>query len=32
VEEGVYSEVIGYEQHMRPLADLLHARSMREAS
>src|SRR5262245_13675890 len=30
VEEGVYSEVICYEQHMRPLADLLHARSMRE--
>ena len=32
VEEGVYPEVICYEQHMRPLADLLHARSMREAS
>ena len=32
VEEGVYPEVICYEQHMRPLADLLTARSMREAS
>jgi hypothetical protein len=32
VEEGVYPEVICYEQHMRPLAELLNARSMREAS
>ena len=32
VEEGVYPEVICYEQHMRPLAELLTARSMREAS
>jgi len=32
VEEGVYPEVICYDQHMRPLADLLTARSMREAS
>ena len=32
VEEGVYPEVICYDQHIRPLADLLIARSMREAS
>ena len=32
VEEGTYSDVICYDQHMRPLADLLHARSLREAS
>jgi hypothetical protein len=32
VEEGVYPEIICYEQHMRPLAELLTARSMREAS
>jgi hypothetical protein len=32
VEEGAYREVICYEQHVRPLADLLHARSLREAS
>jgi AcrR family transcriptional regulator len=32
VEEGAYPEVIYYEQHIRPLADLLHARSLREAS
>ena len=32
VEEGVYPEVICYDQHMRPLADLLIGRSMREAS
>lgn len=32
VEEGIYPEVICYDQHMRPLADLLIARSMREAS
>ena len=32
VEQGAYPEVIRYEQHMRPLADLLHARSLREAS
>ena len=32
VEEGVYPEVICYDQHIRPLADLLTARSMREAS
>jgi AcrR family transcriptional regulator len=32
VEEGVYPEVICYDQHLRPLADLLSARSMREAS
>jgi hypothetical protein len=32
VEQGVYPEVICYDQHMRPLADILAARSMREAS
>ena len=32
VEQGVYSEVISYDQHLRPLADLLTARSVREAS
>ncbi len=32
VEEGVYPAVICYDQHVRPLADLLTARSMREAS
>jgi hypothetical protein len=32
VEEGVYPEVISYEQHLRPLANLLHVRSIREAS
>ena len=32
VDEGAYPEVIYYEQHIRPLADLLHARSLREAS
>jgi len=32
VEEGVYSDVIRYDQHLRPLADLLHARALREAS
>jgi hypothetical protein len=31
VEEGVYPEVICYEQHLRPLAERLAARSMREA-
>jgi hypothetical protein len=32
VEEGAYPEVIRYDEHIRPLADLLHARSLREAS
>ena len=32
VEEGAYPEVICYDEHIRPLADLLHARSLREAS
>lgn len=32
VEDGAYTEVIGYDEHIRPLADLLHARSLREAS
>lgn len=32
VDEGAYPEVIYYEQHIRPLADRLHARSLREAS
>jgi hypothetical protein len=32
VEEGVYPDVISYQQHLRPLADLLHARALREAS
>jgi hypothetical protein len=32
VDEGAYPEVICYEQHIRPLADLLHTRSLREAS
>jgi hypothetical protein len=32
VEEGVYPDVIRYDQHIRPLADLLHAQALREAS
>jgi hypothetical protein len=32
VDEGAYPEVICYDQHIRPLADLLHARALREAS
>jgi hypothetical protein len=32
VDEGTYREVISYEEHLRPLADLLRARALREAS
>jgi len=31
VDEGAYAQAIRYDQHLRPLADLLHRRSLREA-